>query len=189
MGDVIAAPTRHKLSVDEYERMVEVGVFGPEDRIELVNGELIDMAPIGEGHAAVVTALTEALSLACVGRAHVSPQNPVLVDRFSEPQPDFAVLRRRADFYAKGRPKPGDVLLLVEVADSSLRFDRTVKLPLYAKAGIAEFWIVDLKRRVVDTYRQPGATGYGEVTTYQAGDQVALALMPEIVVKLDLVFA
>ena len=189
MGDVIAAPTRHKLNVDEYHRMAEAGIFGEEDRIELIDGELIDMAPIGQGHAAIVTGLTGALSLACAGRALVSPQNPVRLDRSSEPQPDFAVLRLRADFYATGeRPGPGDVLLLVEVADSSLNFDLTVKLPLYARASIPEFWIVDLKRRVLDAYRQPIENGYGEVTTYHAGDHIALAAMPDIVVKLDLVF-
>jgi Uma2 family endonuclease len=169
--------------------MAEAGVFGPEDRIELVDGELIDMAPIGQSQAAIVTGLNRAFSMACAGRALVSPQNPVRINRLSMPQPDFAVLRNRADLYATGtRPGPGDTLLLVEVADSSLPFDRTVKLPLYARAGIAEFWIVDLRRRAVDAYRHPSETGYGEVTTYQAGDQVALASIPEIVVTIDLVF-
>ena len=117
------------------------------------------------------------------------PQNPVRLDRSNEPQPDLAVLRRRADFYATGeRPGPGDILLLVEVADSSLRFDRTVKLPLYARAGIGEVWIVDLQRRAIDTYRMPAGDAYGEMTTHQPDGRIALALAPEIVVTLDLVF-
>ncbi len=117
------------------------------------------------------------------------PQNPVRLDRLNEPQPDLAVLRRRADFYATGeRPGPADVLLLVEVADSSLRFDRTVKLPLYARAGIAELWIVDMKQRVVDAYRQPGADGYGAHTTHQRGEQIVLAAAPDITVRLELMF-
>ncbi len=189
MDDAHILPARHKLDVAVYHRMAEACLFGPEERIELIEGDLIDMAPIGQGHAAIVTGLTGALVMACAGRALVSPQNPIRLDRTSEPQPDFAVLRRRADMYATGeRPGPADVLLLIEVADSSLRFDRTVKLPLYARAGIAEYWIVDLGRRVVDVYRVPDGGAYREMTTHTTGDRIALTLAPEIVVTLDLVF-
>lgn len=189
MDDLVVLPARHKLDIDEYHRMAEAGIFGENHRIELIDGDLIDMAPIGQGHAAIVNGLNEALVIACAGRAIVSPQNPVRVNRSSEPQPDLAVLRRRADFYATGEPPgPADVLLLVEVADSSLRFDRTVKLPLYARFGIAEFWIVDLKRRVVEVHRAPAGNGYGDAVTYRPGDHLALVLAPDIVVKLDLVF-
>lgn len=189
MDDLVVLPARHKLDVDAYHRMAEAGIFGEGDRIELIDGDLIDMAPIGQGHAAIVNGLTEALVVACAGRAIVSPQNSVRIGRSSEPQPDLAVLRRRADFYAAGEPPgPTDILLLVEVADSSLRFDRTVKLPLYARAGVAEMWIVDLKRRAIDVYRAPAGDGYGDMTTHRPGDHLALTLAPEIVVKLDLVF-
>ena len=189
MDDAAVVPVRHKLDVDAYHRMADAGIFGNQERIELIGGDLIDMAPIGQGHAGIVSGLTEALVLACAGRAIVWPQNPIRLDRSSEPQPDLAVLRRRADFYTSGeRPGPADVLLVVEVADSSLRFDRTVKLPLYARAGIAELWIVDLKRRVVDVHRKPLGNGYGETTTHQSGDRLALVLAPEIVVKLNLTF-
>ena len=189
MDDLATAPARHRLGVDEYHRMVEAGVFGKDDRIELIDGDLIDMAPIGQGHAAIVGGLNEALFMACAGRAIIWPQNPIRLDRSSEPQPDLAVLRRRADFYATGeRPGPADILLLVEVAGSSLRFDQTVKLPLYARAGIAEVWIVDLQRCVLDAYRKPDGDAYGEMTTHQPGDRIGLALAPEIVVTLGLVF-
>ena len=189
MDDAAVLPARHKLTVDDYHRMGDAGIFTDGERVELIDGDLIDMAPIGQGHAAVVSGLNEALVLACAGRAIVSPQNPVRLDRSSEPQPDLAVLRRRADFYASGeRPGPADVLLLVEVADTSLRFDRSVKLPLYARAGIAEVWIVDLKRRVLNAYRAPEGGEYGVMATHRAGEQVALAVAPEIVVRLDLIF-
>ena len=189
MDDVAVLPARHKLDVDAYHRMAEAGIFGENKRIELIDGDLIDMAPIGQGHAAVVNGLNEALVTACAGRAIVSPRNSVRINRSSEPQPDLAVLRRRADFYAVGEPPgPADVLLLIEVADSSLRFDQTVKLPLYARAGVAELWIVDLKRRVVDVYRAPAGDGYGDATIYRPGDHLALALAPGIVVRLDLMF-
>jgi len=189
MDDVAVLPTRHRLTVDDYHRMADAGIFGQHDRIELIDGELIDMAPIGQGHAGMVGGLAEALFIACAGRAIVWPQNPIRIDRWSEPQPDLALLRRRPDFYATGeRPGPADVLLLIEVADSSLAFDRRVKLPLYARAGIAEFWIVDLKRRVLEVHRSPTGDGYADTSTHQPGDQVALALIPEIVVKLDIAF-
>lgn len=181
--------TRHRLDVDEYYRMAEAGILGEDDRIELIDGELIDMAPIGDDHAWTVVALNEALVLAFAGRAMVSPQNPVRLDRYNEPQPDFAVFRARPDKYRTGeRAGPADVLLLIEVADSSLRFDRSVKLPLYARAGIAEVWIVDLKRRVLNAYRRPAGDGYDEMTTHQAGDSVGLALDPDIRIALDRVF-
>ena len=180
---------RHKLDVDAYYRMAEAGILGEDDRVELIDGELIDMMPIGQGHAAVVNGLTRALVMACGDRAIVSVQNPVRLDRRNEPQPDFAVFRPRADFYAGGeRPGPADTLLLVEVADSSLRFDRRVKLPLYARMGIGEVWIVDLKGRALDAHRRPADGGYGEVATHRPGERLALALAPEIVVRLDLMF-
>ena len=189
MDDPGVVLTRHKLNVDDYDRMAEAGILGEDDRVELIDGELIDMAPIGQDHAATVTALTRALVLACGDRALVSPQNPVRLDRLNEPQPDFAVLRPRADFYRAGnRPSPDDVLLLIEVADSSVRFDRAVKLPMYSRAGIAEVWIIDLKRRVLDAYRGPAGDGYRQTATHQPGDTVPLALAPEIKVKLDQVF-
>ena len=189
MNDASVLPARHKLDVNDYHRMADAGIFGEDDRIELVEGDIIDMAPIGQGHEAVVSGLTEALVMACMGRAIVWPQNSIRLGRWSAPQPDLAVLRRRADFYATGeRPGPADVLLLIEVADTSLRFDQTVKLPLYAQAGIAELWIVDLKRRVLEAHRQPAEGRYGEMTTHQRGDQIALALAPDIIVTLELMF-
>lgn len=136
-----------------------------------------------------MNALNQALVLACGDRAIVSPQNPVQLDRLNEPQPDFTVFRPRADFYRTGnRPGPADILLLIEVPDSSLRFDRAVKLPIYARAGIGEVWIIDLKRRVLDRYRGPAGDGYQEKATHQPGDTIPLTLAPDIKVLLDRVF-
>jgi Uma2 family endonuclease len=189
MDDVSILPARHRLDVDDYHRMADAGILGKHDRVELIDGELIDMAPIGQGHAAIVSRLTRALVMAGDRISIVWPQNPVQLDRYSEPQPDLAILRYRADFYATGEPPgPADVLLLIEVADTSLAFDRRVKLPLYARAAIAEFWIVDVQRRVLEVHRKPAGDGYTETTTYRSGDQLALALAPGIVVELDLVF-
>lgn len=189
MDDTDLVLTRHRLDVDAYYRMAEVGILGEDDRVELIDGELIDMAPIGQDHAATVNKLTRALVMAFGEQAIVSVQNPVRLNRFNEPQPDFAVFRPRADFYATGeRPGPSDTLLVIEVADSSLRYDRAVKLPLYARAGIAEVWIVDLRRRVVDVHRAPAGDGYATVETHGPDDTVTLALAPDIAVVLHRVF-
>ena len=189
MDDVIGAPTRYKLDVVAYHRMAGAGIFGQDERVELIEGDLIDMAPIGQGHAGNVTSLAEAFFIAAAGRAIVSVQCPIRLDHHSEPQPDLAILRRRADFYATGtRPGPADTLLVVEVADTSLHYDTTVKLPLYARSGIAEYWIIDLKQRVLLAHRSPEADRYTAITTHTAGEQLALTLAPDIVVSLNLMF-
>jgi Uma2 family endonuclease len=176
--------------VDDYHRMGEAGILHEDDRVELIDGELIERAPIGQGHAATVNRLTRALVMAFGERAIVSVRNPVRLDRSNEPQPDFAVFRPRADFYETGeRPGPSDTLLVVEVADSSLRYDRAVKLPLYARAGIGEVWIVDLHRRVVDVHLMPAGDGYATIETHAPDDTATLALAPEIAVALRRVFA
>lgn len=189
MDDVTIMLTRHKLNMDDYYRMADAGILGEEDRIELIDGELIDMAPIGQGHIATVNSLNRALVMACGEKAIVSVQNSVGLDRLNVPQPDFAVFRPRADFYATGeRPGPSDILLLVEVANSSPRYDRTVKLPLYARAGIAELWIVDLNRRLLDASRRPSGSEYAETATHRPGEHLTLAAAPDISVRLDLAF-
>lgn len=188
MDDAAILPARHKLDVDAYHRMAEVGILGWNDRVELIDGELIDLAPIGIDHFVSVNVLTRALVLACEERAIVSVQNPVRLDRFSEPQPDFGVYRLRDDQYRSGHPGPADTLLLVEVSNSSVRFDRTVKLPLYARFGVPEVWIVDLAARLVDAYREPSGEGYAVVTRYGPADRIALSHAPEIAVSLSDVF-
>jgi Uma2 family endonuclease len=185
---VEAEPKRHKLNVHDYYRLAEVGILDESSRVELIEGELIDMAPIGSNHAGVVNGLARALFAACGDRAVVAVQNPVRLDEFNEPQPDFAVLRPRADLYRARHPAPADVLLLIEVANSSLRFDRNVKLPLYARAGIPELWIVDLGRRVVESFRGPSQGAYGPERTYREGERVTLASAPHIEIALTGVF-
>jgi len=188
MDDAAVMPARHKLDTQAYGRMVDAGILGKQDRVELIDGEILDMAPIGRSHGSLVAALNQALVLACHGRAIVFTQSSLWLDHWNVPQPDFAVLRFRSDFYATGsRPGPADTLLVVEVADSSLRYDREVKLPLYAGAGIPEYWIVDLQQRVVDAYWQPEGGRYAGTATRRGGDQVALSAAPDIVVTIPLV--
>jgi Uma2 family endonuclease len=177
--------TRRKLDVDEYHRMGEAGILHEDDRVELIEGELVEMAPIGTGHASTVNTLAELLFAAVGQRGIVSVQNPVRLDRYSEPQPDFAVLRRHDHRYRDRPPGPGDVLLLVEVAHSSLRYDRAVKLPLYARHGVPEVWIVDLERREVEVCRDPADGRYATVS--RAGPDASLepALLPGVVLSVS----
>ncbi len=187
MDEAAVMPARHKLDVRDYERMVDAGILGKQDRVELIGGEILDMAPIGRSHGSLVAALNQALILACHGRAIVFTQSSLWLDKWNVPQPDFAVLRFRSDFYATGsRPGPADALLVVEVADSSLRYDLEVKLPLYAGAGIPEYWIVDVQERLVDAYRRPEGGGYAEKAAHRGGDQVALAAAPDLIVTIPL---
>jgi Uma2 family endonuclease len=170
--------TRRKLDVGEYHRMAEAGILGEDDRVELIEGELVAMAPIGSGHAGTVNALTQLLVTAVAGRAIVAVQNPVRLGGYSEPQPDFALLKPRPDAYRSATPTPEDVLLLIEVADTSGRYDRRVKLPLYARHGIPEAWIVDLEERLVEVCREPGADGYAGITSVRPGSMLEPALLP-----------
>lgn len=171
---------RRLFTVQEYEQMIRAGVFGEDDRLELIEGEVIAMSPIGPGHAAHVKRLAE-LFYECV-REHViiSVQDPVRLGEHSEPQPDLALLHRRADYYAAAHPRPEDVLLIVEVADTSVEFDQTVKLRLYAQAGIPEVWILNLPGVNLEVYRGPTASGYKEKRTLGAGDILSPFALPGV---------
>ena len=189
MDDGRILPARHRIDVDAYHALGEAGILPHDARVELIDGDIIDMAPIGQAHAGTTNRLTRLLVRACGDRAIVSVQNPVRLDRHSEPQPDFAILRPRPDFYVTGEPPgPQDTLLLIEVADTSLRYDRRVKRPLYARAGIPEYWIIDLKARILDAHRQPTADGYADDERHKPGDRIALTQDPEIVIPYDDIF-
>ena len=169
---------RHLFSVDDYHRMGEAGVFGEADRVELIEGEIIEMSPIGSPHAARVKRLNRLLVRRLGTRAIVQVQDPVVLSRFSEPEPDLAVLKPRVDFYAAKHPEPRDVLLIVEVADSSRVFDRTVKAPLYARTGIRELWVVDVIDEVVEVHRRPQRGVYREVGQFRHGERVTIGAFP-----------
>jgi Uma2 family endonuclease len=155
---------RHRLTVADYHRLGEAGILGEDDRVELLEGQLIDMSPIGPRHALAVDALNELLVGGVAGRAVVRVQNPITLDSGSEPQPDVAVVRRPWSGYPRAHPGPGDILLLIEVADSSLELDLGAKRTIYARAGIGEYWIVDLTTDTVLLHREPDGDGYRGVT-------------------------
>jgi Uma2 family endonuclease len=152
--------TRRPITVAEYHRMGEVGILSHCDRVELIEGELVAMAPIGSNHSGTVNTLTRRLVLAVGDRGVVAVQNPVQLDDLTEPQPDFSVLKPRPDDYRLATPRADEVLLIIEVADNSLAYDRTVKRSLYARYGIPEFWIVDLAADEVEVCRRPSSDDY-----------------------------
>ena len=184
-----APPTRFKLTVEQYHRMGEAGILHEDDRVELIDGELIQMAPIGSLHGGLVSRLTRLLIERTAGRAIVSPQNPVILSDVTEPQPDLSLLRWRSDDYMSAVPVAADTLLVIEVADSSLRYDRDVKLRFYAESGVPEVWIVDARRRQLLVYRDPAARRYRSSQALAEGDAVACAALPELGIAVSELFA
>jgi Uma2 family endonuclease len=177
-------PRKHRITVDEYYRMAEVGLLAPDARVELIEGEVIDMAPIGTDHGSVVDVLTRLLIRAVGDGAIVRTQGAILLDQRSMPQPDLAVLAPSADDYRHVHPAPADVWLLIEVSDSTLRYDRTVKVPLYARHGIAEVWIVDLQNAQLHWYRAPQGGQYNEQGSSSGAGVMQLAALPGIAIDL-----
>lgn len=171
---------KHWITVDMYERMGEAGILHPDDRLELLEGEIYEMSPIGSLHAACVTFLHQLLTLKFADKLIVISQNPIRLNDFSEPQPDIALLRWRDDFYRHAHPTPADVLLLIEVADSTLESDRTYKIPLYAKAGIAECWLVNLTEERIELYAEPLNGAYQTSKTFKRGDEAQSYTIPNL---------
>ncbi|MGH9902636.1 MAG: Uma2 family endonuclease [Pyrinomonadaceae bacterium] len=169
-------PAKRWITADEYERMGEAGIFG-DARLELIEGEIYEMSPIGSRHAACVTFLSMFLTRQFGDSLIVITQNPVRLNDFSEPQPDVALLRWRDDFYRRAHPSPADVLLLIEVSDTTVESDRTVKVPLYAAAGIPEVWLVNLPDERVEIYAGPAGGAYQSVRNVGRGEEAqALAV-------------
>ena len=177
-------PSRHPITVGEYFRMGEAGILNPDARCELIEGEIIDMAPIGPSHAGKINRLVDLLATAARGKAIVSAQNPVVLGDLSAPQPDLALLRYRDDYYAQVHPGPSDVLLLIEIADTSLAHDRDTKLPLYARFDIPEVWIIDIPGRHLDIHREPDGTRYTHQFRVADLSRVEVAALPEVVLDL-----
>ncbi|MGB9180675.1 MAG: Uma2 family endonuclease [Pyrinomonadaceae bacterium] len=142
-------------NVTEYYRMAEAGILTEDDRVELIEGEIIEMSPIGSRHAACVNRLNSLFNSQAAQSSIVSIQKPIRLDEYNEPEPDVALLKQRKDFYSEGHPAPADVLLVVQVADTSIDLDRRLKVPLYARSEISEVWLVDLTKEVIEVYAQP----------------------------------
>jgi len=188
MSAVLQYPQRHAISAEEYLRMGETGVFAPEARLELIEGEIIEMAPIGSPHAGTVAILTRLLSRAAGDSALVWVQNPLVIGERSVPQPDLVLLKPRADSYTRSHPTAADVLLVVEVSDTTLAFDLGTKIPLYARAGIAEAWVVDLQERAVQVFREPGTSGYRTSFTTSGETKLTPSALPELAIGVAALF-
>ena len=170
---------KHRFSVDEFYRMGETGIIGREQRVELLEGEVIEMSPIGSQHAACVRRLEKIFGAYFKEKVLLSVQNPIHLNDHSEPQPDIALLRPRADFYSQSHPAPRDILLVVEVADASLEDDRLVKSLLYAKSGIKEYWIINLIEKNIIIYRNPSSDGYQDCRIVGTGQKFSVEAFPK----------
>jgi hypothetical protein len=173
-GMALAEFPRHRFTVEEYRRMGDVGLLSPDDRVELIEGEIADMTPIGRVHASVVTRMQTFLAHALGARAIVRVQQPLQLSALSEPQPDIAVVLPRDDFYLDVAPSVTDAILVIEVAHTSLAFDRAVKLPLYGRYGVAEAWVVDVSSWTITVCTDPGSTGYATIRTVDEGGTLSV---------------
>ncbi len=180
-----AKPAPRRFTVKEYYRMAKAGILNEDNRVELIEGEIICIPPIGPGHQGDTDHLRNVFAARLAGRALVRVQRPVRLNGFSEPQPDLLLLRPRADYYRNAHPSPGDVLLLVEVSDRSLVYDRGRKLRIYGRFGIPEVWIVNIRRREIEVYRRPGGERYEEVATLAPGQAIAPIAFPDGVLQVS----
>ena len=176
---------RIKFTVQDYRKMSDSGILKKNDRVELIRGEIVEMSPIGTRHAAFVRRLNTLFSEKLRGRAIVDIQNPVELDDTSEPQPDVALLQPRADFYILGHPQPRDILLIIEVADTTVRYDREVKIPLYAEDGIVEVWLVDINGQSLEVYREPTPDGYQNVRQLTRGASLSSLAFPDVTIAVN----
>jgi Uma2 family endonuclease len=168
--------------------MVESGILTEDDRVELIRGEIIDMSPIGTKHAACVKRLNKLLSQKLRDRVLIAIQDPVELNDNSEPQPDVALLKPRDDFYATAHPQPQDIFLLIEVSDSTVVYDREVKIPLYAEANIIEVWLVNINEQIVEVYQQPTAAGYQLMQKFTRGETLSIPGFSDVYITVNEIF-
>jgi Uma2 family endonuclease len=176
---------QHRFSVKDYYRMADSGVLRPGARVELLQGRIIDMSPIGPFHGGLVNRLGRFFNLNAKGRWTVSTQNPLRLDEYSEPEPDLMLLKPAADDYTSRHPGPSDVFLLIEVSDTTLDYDREEKLPAYGRAGVPEVWIVNLNEQTIEVYRDPNFAGYGSKAILRAGQQAQPLAFPDAAVEVS----
>ena len=175
---------KHLTNLAEWQKMGEAGIFPPQSRLELINGEILEMVPIGSNHASHVKRLTHLFSNLIQQSAIIAVQDPVQLGDLSEPEPDFMLLHPRSDFYSENHPVAKDVFLLIEVADRSLKFDQNQKLRLYALHNIAEYWLLNINDACLEVYRQPFNGLYAEKTTLRSGDKITLSQLQNISIEI-----
>jgi len=171
---MVTEVVKRLINVEEYYKMAEVGILKPDDHVELINGEIFEKTPIGSRHAAVVDHFAKVMNQLFEGKAIVRIQNPIRIDNNNEPEPDISLLTYRPDYYSSAHPGPADLLAIIEVSESSIRFDREVKAPLYATHGIREYWIIDLDTNQIEIFSKPQDDAYTETRIFRPGDEVLL---------------
>lgn len=174
-----------RFSVDEYYRMAEIEILTETDRVELIDGRILVMEPIGPEHGGHTMALNHLFTSLLHDRAIIGVQSAIHIDDYNEPQPDVSVCRHREDFYKRSHPTPADLYLIVEVAWTSAPRDRRVKVPLYGAAGIPEYWIVDVPNRTLEVYRGPSSDGYDRMIRLRAGETVRLSAFNDIEIRVE----
>jgi len=180
-----AQPEKRYFNVNEYYLMAQVGVLTPDDRVELIDGEILKMSPIGSPHAACVSRLDDLLRRSQKTGFMVRIQNPVRLNEFSEPVPDVVLLNPKEDYYAEGHPTPSDVLLIIEVAETSVLSDRRVKLPLYARHEIPEVWLISLPKKLVEQHFEVGNGSYGKLRKRRLEDAIVSTSVPGLSLKIS----
>jgi Uma2 family endonuclease len=182
-------PTRMRITTDRYQKMVATGVLTAEDRVELIEGEILDMAPIGTRHARITGRLVKRFILGVGETAVVRAANPVDLGRFSEPEPDLLLLKPQAEEYGHAHPQAQDVLLLIEVAESSLAFDQGAKRDLYARFGVSEYWVIDVNAERVVAYARPAEGAFQHTREYRRGESISPAAFPALQIPISDLFA
>lgn len=176
---------RRKFTIAQYYKMAESGILTEGDRVELIRGEIIEMSPIGTKHAACVRRLIALMSEKLDDRVLLDIQNPIVLDDFSEPQPDIILVQPREDFYESAHPQASDVFLIVEVADTTIKYDREIKIPLYAENNVIEVWLVDINQQCIEVYRDPLSSGYQTVQKFGRGQTLAIQALSDVNLSVD----
>lgn len=179
---------KHRLTAEEYRRMGEAGILKQQERVELIEGEIVDMSPIGSNHAGTVLYLSNVLKMSLGEKTYISVQSPIDLGDSSEPEPDIVVLKPREDFYRHSHPKPGDILLIIEVSDTSLRYDRGIKIPLYAKYEIPEVWLIDLENNELNIYNSPQNERFENMRKASDYSQLLLKQLPNKIINMAKLF-
>jgi Uma2 family endonuclease len=177
--------SRRRFTVDDYHRMVDAGILCENDRVELIDGEVVAMTPVGPRHNACVDRANKAFLIAVGDTAIIRTQGSVRLNDFTEPEPDIVLLRPRADFYGSAHPGPPDILLIVEIAESSLSYDVSVKARLYAETGVSEYWLADLGNGVLRCYADPAHDGYRKMREFHRGARVTPWLLPNVLLRVE----
>jgi Uma2 family endonuclease len=184
----VFTPIRYKLSVEDYHKLGAAGVLTEDSRVELIEGELIEMAPIAPKHASVVDTLVALLAPQAANQFRLSTGNPLTLAPRSEPQPDLMLLKLRADRYASSLPSAADVLTVIEVSDKTLEYDRGPKLSLYAQHGIPEYWVVDVQAKRIEVFRNPTSMGYSQELQFGLTDVVSPQALPGVRLSVGEIF-